>query len=121
MHPTLLSILVSRSTYVPLCPQPRQTTSLAPNNYEMDGTSLFHNMSNEILPYILLYQVLMNTDTGPSNKTFSLSVVVNSGWCKDEMSAHWVKDGDYVSLKASEIVISNDKMNYEKDIHVSQM
>lgn len=51
-------------------------------------------------------------------RTYSLSVTINIGWCKNQNSnnSEWIRSGDYFTASQNNVAILNSKNSFDSDI-----
>ena len=63
--------------------------------------------------YNYLFETMMPNDT---KLTFTISVVLNVGWCPSENSTSWVRNKDFLSKSAVEVPLNPDEILYTRDV-----
>lgn len=93
------------------------------DNRIADGPSI--DISKRVFKYqdlklhdgALSYNLTFTKPTEESNVEYTVSAVLNMGWCSDDKN-EWIRGGDYLTTTSFGIDVSDKKDLYKADIEV---
>lgn len=82
--------------------------TLASTQFDVSGKNLFKGIS-----YKLSSKKPVDSEL---QRTYSLFVTINIGWCRNSKSSKWIKKGDYFTDSLNKVEITRSKNSFVSDI-----